>query len=259
MTVRSALYVGSVMHRRLRPRVHRLRYRVFWLLLDLDEIAVLPRALRLFSHNGFNAVSFHDTDHGDGSQMPLRDQVETHLRGAGIELRGGAIRLLCMPQIFGYGFNPLSIYFCYRPDGNLAAILYEVHNTFGERHSYLFTVQRGAGTAIEHDCRKSFYVSPFMDMDVSYAFRVVAPDERIALAIHTADGVGPLLVAALAGRRTALTDAALLRVLRTFPLSTLKVIGAIHWNALRMWLKGFKLRPRPRPPDHPVTVVGHRS
>jgi len=133
----STLYVGSVMHRRLRPRRHRLRYRVFWMLLDLDEIERLPRVLRLFSHNRFNAVSFHDADHGDGSATPLRAQVERHLAAAGIALGGGAIRLLCMPRILGYGFNPLSVYFCYQRSGLLAAILYEVHNTFGERHSYL--------------------------------------------------------------------------------------------------------------------------
>ena len=255
MRLRSSLYAGIVTHRRLRPRPHRLRYRVFWMLLDLDEIARLPASLRLFSHNRFNALSFFDADHGDGSGRPLHDQVEGHLRAAGLAPDGGAIRLFCMPRVFGYGFNPLSAYFCYQRDGSLAAILYEVHNTFRERHSYLIPVDRDAGTVIDQRCRKRFYVSPFMDMDMNYRFRVAVPDQRIAVAIRAADQDGLLLAAALTGERIALTDLALLRALVTHPLLTLKVVGAIHWHALRLLLKGLKLRPRPRPPAAPVTVV----
>ena len=246
MRLRSTLYAGIVTHRRLRPRPHRLRYRVFWMLLDLDEIGRLPRRLRLFSHNRFNALSFFDADHGDGSGRPLRDQVEGHLRAAGLAPDGGAIRLFCMPRVFGYGFNPLSVYFCYQRDGSLAALLYEVHNTFRERHSYLIPLDRDAGVpgvagapgaVIDQHCRKGFYVSPFM------------------VAVRAADNDGLLLAAALTGERMALTDAALLRALVTHPLLTLKVVGAIHWHALRLLLKGLKLRPRPRPPAAPVTVV----
>jgi hypothetical protein len=240
MSLRSTLYVGSVLHRRLRPRAHRLRYRVFWLLLDLDEIDRLPRALRLFSHNRFNAVGFHDSDHGDGSNTLLRAQVERHLTAAGIELNGGAIQLLCMPRIFGYGFNPLSVYFCYYLNGPLA---------------YLIPVECSAGAIVDQSCEKAFYVSPFMDMDLSYAFRVTVPDRRVAVAIRAFDKDGLMLVAALSGNRRALTDAALLRLLATHPLLTLKVVGAIHWHALRMLLKGFRLRPRPNPPARPVTTV----
>jgi uncharacterized protein len=255
MSLRSSLYVGSVMHRRLRPRRHRLRYRVFWTLLDLDEIGGLPRQLRLFSHNRFNAISFHDADHGDGSATPLRAQVERHLAAAGIALGGGPIRLLCMPRIFGHGFNPLSVYFCYERNGLLAAILYEVHNTFGERHSYLIPTRSHADAVIDQKCRKVFYVSPFMDMAMTYQFRVAVPQECVSVAISTADTDGVMLVAALSANRRALTDAALLRVLVTHPLLTLRVVGAIHWHALRLLLKGVRLRARPHPPAYPVTVV----
>jgi DUF1365 family protein len=225
------------------------------MLLDLDEIDLLPQRLRLFSRNRFNAVSFHDSDHGDGSDVPLRRQIDAQLRAAGIEAAAGPIRLLCMPRIFGYGFNPLSVYFCYRNDGPLVAVLYEVHNTFGERHSYLIPVEPGAGTVFEQCCNKNFYVSPFMDMDMSYAFRVVAPGERISVAIDTSNNDGRVLTAALIGTRRLLTDAGLLRVLAAYPFATLKVIAAIHWHAVRMWLKGFRLRPRPAPPGNPVTIV----
>jgi len=259
MSLRSTLYVGSVMHRRVRPRRHRLRYRVFWMLLDLDEIVTLPRRLRLFSHNCFNALSFHDADHGDGSGRPLREQAEGHLTSAGIDLGGGAIRLLCMPRIFGYGFNPISIYFCHHKSGALAAIIYEVHNTFHQRHSYLITVDLETGAVIDQQCRKVFYVSPFMDMDLSYQFRVAAPDDRVSVAIRASDRDGMLLVAALSGDRRELSDSVLLRTLATNPLLTLKVIAAIHWHALRLLLKGFRLRPRPLPPAMPVTAVDAKS
>jgi uncharacterized protein len=255
MTFHSALYVGSVMHRRLRPRVHRLRYRVFWILLDLDEIDRLQRNFRLFAYNRFNVLSFYDTDHGDGRNISLREQVDGHLRAAGIDIQGGSIRLLCMPRIFGYGFNPLSIYFCHRADGSVAATLYEVHNTFGERHSYLIPIEAGAGPIIVQHCQKHFYVSPFMDMDLNYAFRVTVPGERASLAIDVSDKDGRVLTAALAGKRVTLSDTALLRLLATHPALTLKVVAAIHWHALRMLFKGFKLRPRPSPPDRPVTVA----
>jgi uncharacterized protein len=254
MTLRSTLYAGSVMHRRVRPRAHRLRYRVFWMLLDLDEIDSLPQNLRLFSHNRFNAVSFYDKDHGDGSGRPLRAQVEEHLQLVGVE-PGGPIKLLCMPRIFGYGFNPLSVYFCYQNDGALAAILYEVHNTFRQRHSYLIRVDGEAGAVVDQRCNKLFYVSPFMDMDMSYAFRVALPDERITLAIRAADKDGPLLFAALSGDRRPLVDKSLLWLLAAYPFLTLKVVGAIHWHALRLLLKGMRLRVRPNPPRVPVTVA----
>jgi hypothetical protein len=141
----------------------------------------------------------------------------------------------------------------------LAAVLYEVHNTFGERHGYLIRVEPGAGAVIDQHCQKVFYVSPFMDMEIQYAFRVGLPDQGVSVAIDTSDKDGRVLTAALSGKRAALTDAVLLRVLATHPAVTLKVIAAIHWQALRMVFKGFKPRPRPRPPGNPVTVVSAKS
>jgi uncharacterized protein len=255
MTTNSALFVGVVIHRRLRPRRHYLRHSAFWMLLDLEELDALQRRLRLFSRGRFNAVSFHGADHGEQTQEPLRAQVERHLFAAGIALDGGAIQLLCMPRIFGYGFNPLSIYFCHRRDGALAALLYEVRNTFGERHSYLIPVRPGDDSVIRQSCDKCFYVSPFMDMSLRYDFRVVPPARSVSVVISASDAQGPAIVASLIGRRTPLTDAMLLRLLLRVPFLTLKVIGAIYWHALRMWLKGFTLKPRPPKPLWPVTTV----
>lgn len=254
MTSRSALYVGGVMHRRLRPVEHRFRYRAFWLLIDLDELPQLPARLRLFSQNRFNLFSLHDTDHGDGSATPLREQAEQILSQAGIDLAGGPIRLFCMPRTLGYSFNPLSIYFCHRPDGELAALIYEVHNTFGERHSYVASVETNSGD-VRQNCRKTFYVSPFMDMDMAYDFRLADPDERLGLHIGASQGGQRVFNASLAAQRRELNDGTLLSAFLSIPLITLKVTLAIHWEALRLWLKGVRLRVRPPPPVHNMTLA----
>jgi DUF1365 family protein len=243
MNARSAIYTGSVMHRRLRPRVHRLRYRLFWMLLDLDEIDALDRRLTLFSRNRFNLFSFHDRDHGDGSATPLALQVRQRLAAAGMADAGDGIALLTMPRILGYVFNPLSLYFCRDRAGTLRAIVYQVHNTFGERHCYVFPVE-GDGAAT-HAAAKAFHVSPFLGMEMSYAFRVEPPGERVSVAIRGEDGAGPLIVAALSGTRRALTDRALASLLGAYPLMTLKVTAGIHWHALRMLLRGFRVHRHP--------------
>ena len=248
----SGLYPGIVTHARLRPRAHRLRYRIFMLLLDLDELPALDQALKLFGQDRLRLTSFSETDHLDGEAVSLKAQVEGQLRAAGLPT-GGPIRLLCMPRIFGGVFNPLSIYFCHDPDGALSAMLYEVRNTFGERHSYLIPAQ-GPGV-IAQTADKAFHVSPFMDMDLAYAFRIQPPGERVAVTVDVHDAQGLLLAATFAGARVELTDAAIWRAWLTHPLMTLGVMSAIHWEALKIWLKGEKLRPRPKAPAAPVTVV----
>src|SRR5262245_13953970 len=154
MTEPSCIYAGHVIHHRLRPRVHRLRYRVFWLLLDLDDIDHLAKKLRFFSRNRFNLFAFFERDFGDGTAVPLLTQAQTLLQRAGCQPgEVGTIKLLCMPRMLGYAFNPLSIYFCYRRDGALEAMIYEVHNTFGERHSYVIP-GGGATSEVEQHCDK---------------------------------------------------------------------------------------------------------
>ncbi len=250
----AALYVGSVMHRRLRPQPHRLRYRVFSLFVDIDALHQLDR-LRLFSLNRFNLFGLHPRDYVAGASDDLRAEVEKVLRAGGVEIDGGPIRLLTMPRILGYAFNPLSIFFSYRRDGALNAVLYEVNNTFGERHSYLFPVDAPAPGPLRHCCEKEFYVSPFIDMAMRYSFRMRAPDEVFALSIEVGDAQGALLHATHSMKRVELTDGALLRVFLTHPLLTLKVILGIHYEALRLWLKGARLHVRPPPPQQPVTVI----
>jgi uncharacterized protein len=246
------------MHRRLHPTRHHFRYRAFWLLLDLDEINQLSTCLRWFSYNRTNLFSLCDRDHGDGSATPLRTQIERRVADAGIELKGGRILLLCMPRTFGYCFNPLSIFFCYRADGALGAIVYQVHNTFNQRHSYIIPAKE-TGEALHQRCHKLFYVSPFMDMDLRYDFRILGPDRRIAVGICASRSAGPVLSAVLAGVCEPLTDRNLIRISMRMPAITLKVVAAIHWEALRLWLKRIGLRRRPPPPARATTIVSPAS
>lgn len=260
----SALYAGRVMHQRLRPAKHRLGYRVFSLLLDVDELPALARRLRLFSLNRFNLFSLHERDYGAGDGLGLRSYVERQLVAAGLRA-GGAIRLLSMPRILGYAFNPLSVYYCDHPDGSgLQAILYEVNNTFGQRHSYLIAVDAAGrdGRDIAQRCDKQFHVSPFLGLDLRYDFRMQAPDASrpgLAIGITVADDTGPVLTARFDAKRHALGDAALAAVFFSHPLLTLKVVGAIHWEALRLWLKGARFHACPAAPAHSVTIAGTKD
>jgi DUF1365 family protein len=249
----SGVYVGSVVHSRLRPRRHRLSYSCYWLFLDLDEFEAISRRIRAFSLERLNLFSLCNRDHGTGSSIPFRDQAEGQLMRAGIDTEGGKIFLLTMPRILGHGFNPLSVYYCYRKDGALAALIYEVHNTFGQRHSYLIPASAKDGK-VRQSCEKCFYVSPFMDLGLNYEFEISEPDERVSVAIRVSDTSGTLLTASLAGARKQLSDRTLLKCFVTHPLLTMKVVAAIHWEAARLWWKGVRLVPRPAPPDHPVTA-----
>ncbi len=258
MSRASGLYEGLVTHVRTRPRRHRLGYRIFQLLLDLDELDRLDGALRLFGHNRAALVSFHDRDHGRG-EGPLRAHVEAELAKAGIDIRGGPVRLLCMPRVLGQAFNPLSLYFCHDRSGALAAILYEVNNTFGERHSYLIPAEAPAADRVRQACDKLFFVSPFMDMAMGYAFEIRPPGEELFVGVTSSDARGPMLLATFAAKRAELTDRALASAVLRHPLLALKVLGAIHWEALKLILKGVGLRRRPPVPAEAVTVVGGRA
>ncbi len=246
----SCLYAGSVTHARLTPTAHSFGYRAFYTLLDLDSIDSVTSRLRLFSRNRGNFISFHDADHLGADGRPLRKKVDALLQDADIDVSGGRILLLCMPRLFGYVFNPISVYFCHDAAGALVCMLYEVRNTFGQRHTYVVPVEADARNAdtVHQTARKLFYVSPFMDMDLTYSFNLLRPTKTVSLGIAAARGDTPVIRTLFVGRREALTDRAILRVLATHPLMTLKVVGAIHWEALRLWLKGLRVKPRPEAP-----------
>lgn len=249
----SALYQGVVTHARFSPRTHRLRYRIFMLLFDLDELPVLFSRLRLLRPGKFGLMSFRAADHGDRSGADLKAYVTDQLAQAGI-VAAGPVRLLCMPRILGYGFNPLSLYFCHHADGGLAAILYEVRNTFGERHSYLIAAPEIASEHVRQTAPKRFFVSPFMDMDLTYDFEILPPGEAASVVVSVRRGDQPILTAAFAGQRAPLTDASLLKAWVRHPLLSFKVIASIHWEAARILARGIGLRRRPSPPTHAVTL-----
>ena len=260
----SGLYVGTVMHHRVKPVRHRLSYRVFSLLADLDELPRMDRELRLFAHNRFGLTGFHDRDFGPLGEngTKLKSWAEAQLAAAGIEA-GGPVRLLCFPRVLGFVFNPLCVWFCHRRDGTLAAVIHEVTNTFGQRHAYLIPAEPGADGLVRQRCDKRFYVSPFMDMETAYHFRIRPPageeGEPLAVSIRQTDAAGPVLHASLALRRVELTDGAILGAWARHPLMTAKVVAGIHWEALHLWRKGLAIRPRPPAPAHPVTVVSTTS
>jgi uncharacterized protein len=245
----ASLYFGEVMHARLKPMGHRFSYRVMSLLIDLDRLDEADRVSPLFGINRAALYSFHEADHGRRDGASLRAHAQACAAEHGIDLTGGKVLLLCYPRLLGFTFNPLSVYFCHRAGGELALIIYEVRNTFGDIHSYVLPVKPGeAGPAgIRQQQDKQFYVSPLVGMAMRYHFRILPPAEAVRLRILETDRDGPLLAATFNGRRRALTTAALLRSFVTLPLVTLKIVAAIHWEALRLWLKGA--RPVARPAD----------
>jgi DUF1365 family protein len=245
-TAAASLYVGEVMHARLKPMGHRFSYRVMSLLIDLDRLGAADRLSPLFGVNRAALYSFRETDHGDRDSSPLRTYVQRCAAEHGIDLTSGRVLLLCYPRLLGYTFNPLSVYFCYRTGGELALVIYEVRNTFGDIHPYVLPVQAAdiSAAGVRQSQEKLFYVSPFIEMAMRYHFRVSPPQERVKLRILETDSKGPLLAATFNGRRRALNTAGLLRAFFALPLVTLKITAAIHWEALRLWLKGARLVPR---------------
>ncbi|ABD07607.1 Protein of unknown function DUF1365 [Rhodopseudomonas palustris HaA2] len=246
----AVLYFGDVMHARLKPMGHRFNYRVMSLLIDLDRLAEADRMTPLFGVNRRALYAFHEKDHGDRDGAPLRGYVERCAVAQGVDLAGGRVLLLTYPRLLGYTFNPLSVYFCYGADGDLAMVVYEVRNTFGDIHSYALPVKPGEITAagLRQAQDKLFYVSPFIEMAMRYHFRVSPPGEAVKVRILETDATGPLLSATFNGRRRPLSSASLLRSFVALPLMTIKVMAAIHWEALRLWIKGARLVPRPPAP-----------
>ena len=238
----SALYEGVVAHTRLAPRRHAFRYRVFSLLIDLDDLPALDRKLRPFAWNRPGLFSFHDKDHGDGRD--LRVWLDDVLARAGLRADGPK-RVLCYPRILGYVFNPISVWFCHASDGALAAVVYEVHNTYGQRHAYVLPAVRANG-AIRQRVAKGFFVSPFLSLDCAYDFAVAPPGDDVRIVINEEEMGSPTLTASFIAKRKSLSDWALLLAFLRYPLMTVKVVAAIHVEAVRLMWKGI--------PRHPHTI-----
>jgi len=252
-TCASALYDGVVTHKRLRPIQHVLRYRVFSLLLDCEQLPEFDRRLRLFSYNRFNLLSLYDNDHGDGTALRgYLQRIAAQSGQVGIK----RFLMLCYPRVLGYGFNPVTVYFGMDAEARPKLIVYEVNNTFGERKSYVIPVPEDAATnTVSQNCRKAFYVSPFNSVEGRYSFHVTPPGEEITIGIALDNDQGPVLKAYFRGTRSDLTDATLAAALLRTGWLSVKVMGAIHFEAVKLWLKGLQLTKRPPPPETAIAFI----
>ncbi|MDZ7627074.1 MAG: DUF1365 domain-containing protein [Parvularculaceae bacterium] len=247
------LYHGAVSHRRLKPVGHRFAYKVFSILIDIDRIDEAAETSRWFSRNRFNLFSFHDADHAFEDLKSVSESVRALLRANGYS-GDGRIELLCYPRVLGFVFNPLSIFYCRDGQGRLEAVIYEVRNTFGGRHSYLIPAD-GDAEVIRQSADKVFHVSPFMDMDHIYDFRLTPPGKSLSVFIHQSDAQGPIFNAAFAGAAEEASDAAWMKAFFRYPLMTLKIVAAIHFEAGRLFMKGLRLKGRGTEPAAPVSAL----
>ena len=234
----SSIYNGTVIHKRFKPKIHFFKYKVFSLLIDLSDLNYLNKKISFFSYNGFNLISFFDKDHGDRDGSSLIDWVKKNLTENNINSENIRIKLLCYPRIFGYVFNPLSVFFVYDHNENLISILYEVKNTFGEQHTYVFKAENN--NLLQHNCSKKFHVSPFIEMNCNYFFRILRPSEKISVVIDQYQLDEKILFASQDGKRVDFNSKELLKSYLKHPLMTFKIISAIHFEAFKLWIKGIK-------------------
>lgn len=235
----SCLYRCSVMHHRLAPKRHFFRHEIFMFYLDLDEVDTVAQTVGSFGHNRGRLYNFRDDDHEPAGAGPLKGRVLEYLRTQGVAVPTGArVCLLTLPRVAGYIFNPISVYYCFTADGEAIGQLIEVGNTFGELKLYFVSAaKRTVDGGFRLVTPKHFYVSPFSTLDLSFDFQLRVPGEELHLRVDDREGDARVLLSTLTGQRMALTNANVLRCTLAFPFVTLKVIGLIHWQALRLWLK----------------------
>jgi hypothetical protein len=251
----AAFYRMTVMHRRHVAPLYRFIYRIFYLWIDLDRLSEANGLSRWLSVNRWNVWSFYERDHGSKQKpQPLREWAEELLAGVGVDLAGGRISLLTMPRVLGMVFNPISLFYCHHADGSLRAVIVEVNNTFGERHCYLLS---NAGQPMPDNqvwCKdKCFHVSPLFDLVGQYRFTVPAPRERLRVIIHETREGKPLIDATMAGPRVFITNRSIVLQTLKLPFLTLYVLWGIHWQAVKLLLRGAKFHKKPEPPTLEVS------
>lgn len=240
MNTTSAIYECEVMHHRLSPKVHQFKYRLFYLWLDLDELDTLSSRLRFFKRNRRSVFSFYDSDHILKDAKDTKSNILQIIREAGVETSQIAkVRLLTFPRVFGYIFNPVCFYYCFDADEQPICAVAEVTNTFHEQKPYVLTAQEGDRFRL--NTPKHFYVSPFLDLELHFDFKLRLPNEKLEIHVDDKRGDERVILTSLTGKRRPLTDAALLICAFKYPLLTLRVIFLIHWHALRLWMKGLRV------------------
>ena len=237
--INSAIYNGQVIHKRFKPKVHYFKYKVFSLLIDLSELDILDKKINFFSINKFNLISFHEKDHGERDGSSLNKWVHQNLEKNNIQTKDIKIKILCYPRIFGFVFNPLSVFYVYNLKDQLISILYEVKNTFGEQHTYIFKVTKDSNL-IQNNCSKKFHVSPFIEMNCNYFFRLLKPGNKISVIIDQYDSEDQILYASQDGARSDFNTKNLIKSYLKHPIMTFKIILAIHFEAFKLWAKGIK-------------------
>ena len=235
----SSIYNGTVIHKRFKPKIHFFKYSVFSLFIDLSELNYLSKKIKFFSHNKFNLVSFYEKDHGNRDGSSLIKWVKKNLEENNVDSENIKIKLLCYPRILGYVFNPLSVFYIYDIGEKLKCILYEVKNTFGEQHTYVFKIDNDQNH-YQHNCSKKFHVSPFIEMNCEYFFKLLKPGQKISVIIDQYQSNEKILYASQDGLRVDFTTKELIKSYLKHPLMTLKIISAIHFEAFKLWVKGIK-------------------
>ncbi len=235
----SSIYNGTVIHKRFKPKTHFFKYNIFSLLIDLSELDELDEKIKFFSFNKFNLISFYEKDHGNRDGSSLIQWVKNIINQNDINSQDIKIKLLCYPRIFGYVFNPLSVFFIYNASDKLISILYEVKNTFGEQHTYIFKVKDNTNL-FQHSCTKKFHVSPFIEMNCNYFFRILKPGEKISVIIDQYQTNEKILYASQDGKRVNFNSKELIKSYLKHPFMTFKIISAIHYEAFKLWTKGIK-------------------
>jgi DUF1365 family protein len=238
--MRSHILDGMVRHRRVRPFDYDMQHGVFYLALDLDEVDEVDRRLRLLSRNRPNVLGFRDDDHLDPPAEDLPGRIREHLAAGGWDAAAWRITLVTNPRVLGYVFNPASFYLCRDRSGDLRVVVVEVHNTHHERHLYTLTPRPDGKRVFRSSMDKTFYVSPFIEIQGGYTVRVRDEPESLRIAIDQGDADGGLLYTSLTLRRRRMTDRNLLRMLVRHPFVTHKTTAMIHWHALMLWRRGAR-------------------
>ena len=245
----SRIVNGRVMHRRRHPVENRFVYPVFCLLINTDEMDRLDSWL--FGVNRRRPLAFHFEDYGNGGDP--RVWVKEQLQEFGIEDCAGPIWVQTFPRVFGFVFNPVNFWYCERQDGSIGAILAEVNNTFGEKHVYILTPDPGTGRFQDIRADKQLYVSPFYPVSGGYRFHFNTDLDAPRVRIDYFNEGRLQLNTAIWGKSRQLTSRSLFAALVRQPLLTLGVVARIHWQALRLWLKGVSFHPNPSSSAEEVT------